>query len=89
MMPEKVPMSGVIQISDGGGGAFFVTSPVIGGLTWSDSFALAERTALLPCNSARHGLGRPMGYGLGYQLVWAGPEIVGSECALDGPGLEF
>ena len=30
-------------------GAFFVTSPVIGGLTWSDYFVLAERAALLPC----------------------------------------
>ena len=32
-----------------GGGGGGVTSPVIGGLTWSDSFALAERAALLPC----------------------------------------
>ena len=33
----------------GGWGEFFVPSPVIGGLTWSDSSALAERAALLPC----------------------------------------
>ena len=32
------------------GGTFFGPSPVIGGLTWSHSFALAERAALSPCN---------------------------------------
>ena len=43
-----------------GGGEFFVPSPVIGGLTWSDSFALAERAALLPCKP------RPLGLGDGW-----------------------
>ena len=60
-MPEKVPMSKtaarsaavfkLFKILDrgGGGGGVFVTSPVIGGLTLSDYFALTEHAALLPC----------------------------------------
>ena len=39
------------------GGRFSASSPVIGGLTWSDSFALAERAALLPCKPRLLGLG--------------------------------
>ena len=39
------------------GRAFFVLSPVIGGLTWSDSCALAERAVLLPCKLRPLGLG--------------------------------
>ena len=38
------------------GGEFFAPSPVICGLTWSDSFALAERAALLPCKPRPLGL---------------------------------
>ena len=38
------------------GGAFFVPFPVIDGLTWSDSFALAERAALLSCKPQPLGL---------------------------------
>ena len=37
------------------GGEFFAPSPVIGGLTWSDS-SLAERAALLPCKPRPLGL---------------------------------
>ena len=37
------------------GGGVFIPSPVIGGLTWSDPFALAERAVLLPCKP------RPLG----------------------------
>ena len=40
-----------------GGGAFFVTSTVIGGLAWSDYVALAERAALLSFKPRLHGLG--------------------------------
>ena len=40
----------LLKILDRGGeGAFFVTSTVIGELTWSDYFTLAGRAALLPC----------------------------------------
>ena len=39
--------------------------------------------------SVRHGLGWPMGHGLGRQWVWGGLEFFRKEWALDGPGLEF
>ena len=58
---------GVFQDLRQGRGAFFVPSPVIDRLTWSDSFALAERAALLACKL------RPLGLsddcGLGYVLL--------------------
>ena len=40
-------------------------------------------------SSVRHGLGRPMGHGLGRQWVRAGLKFLRNEWALDGPGLEF
>ena len=47
------------------GGEFFAPSPppVIYGLTWSDSFALAERAALLPCKPRPLGLAMADGDG--------------------------
>ena len=47
----------VIQDLRRGGGGGFVPSPVIGGLTWPDPFALAERAVSLPCKLRPFGLG--------------------------------
>ena len=37
---------------------------------------------------SRHGLGCPMGYGSGWTMGWAGPQILGFQRAAGGPGLK-
>ena len=48
---------GVIQDFMQRRGGVFRHLPVIGGLTWSDHFAVAERAALVPCKPDPFGLG--------------------------------